>query len=215
MQLYPALRRIIENLDYAAIPQERKKELQELANLLQKEMSTERAVNLNFICTHNSRRSQLCQVWAATAISYFRLEGYQVFSGGTETTAFHPNAVKALEQSGFRISTESDMANPVYTVSFSAEAAPIKCFSKPYHEALPDNRSFVAILTCEDAEANCPFIPEARQRFSLKYEDPKKADGSEQETAVYMERNRQIATELFYLFSKINVHGILEKTQLS
>jgi len=31
-------------------------------------------IHLNFICTHNSRRSQLTQVWAYYAATYFELQ---------------------------------------------------------------------------------------------------------------------------------------------
>ena len=63
-------------------------------------------VNINFICTHNSRRSQLGQVWSFFAANYFNLP-INAFSGGTEVTAFHRNTVKTLTDVGFKFDVES------------------------------------------------------------------------------------------------------------
>lgn len=201
--ILPTVSSFIEGLDVSSIPGERIEPLHELIAYLREKRIKEERVNLNFICTHNSRRSQLCQVWAQTFGYYFGIDRLQAFSGGTEATAFHPNAVRALKDSGFQISKEKKEKNPVYRITFSEQAKPLICFSKLYHQALSEGEPFAAILTCSDAEANCPFIPEAETRFSIKYEDPKKADGTPQELEAYANRNRQIATEMYYVFTRI------------
>ncbi|GHA37677.1 arsenate reductase [Salinimicrobium marinum] len=201
--LLPKVTSYIENIKNSEIPHERIQALQKPISFLQEKLNKDEPIYLNFICTHNSRRSQLCQVWAQTFGYHLGIKNLQAFSGGTEATAFHPNAVRALNDSGFRIIKESGGENPVYLIFFSEESEPLKCYSKIYSEALPHGKIFAAILTCSDAEANCPFIPEAEARFSVKYEDPKKADGTELERQTYSERNGQIASEMLYIFSQL------------
>lgn len=202
MTLFPQLEQYVQDLKFAKIPQERKKQLSPLIAFLKEKLESKEPVHLNFICTHNSRRSQLCQIWAETFSRYFGIEQVKVFSGGTEATAFHPNAVTALRKAGFQITKENEQENPKFNVIFSEDAEPVICFSKKFEEAVSSVNSFVAILTCSDAEANCPFIPEAEARFSIKYEDPKKADGTPAEQDLYSKRNKQIASEMYYLLSQ-------------
>ena|SRR5690554_3765849 len=201
-RLVPEVQAFVEGLELSSIPQERQEVLSKLAAFVQIKMDKNEKINLNFICTHNSRRSQLCQVWAQVAAYYFGIENLQTFSGGTETTAFHPNAVQALAQSGLSISREDHATNPFYHVHYAPEADPLRCFSKVYND--PFNPTpFVAVMTCSDAETHCPFIREAEARFSVKYEDPKKSDSTPLQESVYAERSRQIATEMMYLFSEV------------
>lgn len=215
IRIFPEIQSFVERLEFSKIPRERSQLLRQIADYLLEKKQKGEEIHLNFICTHNSRRSQFSQVWAQTAAAYFRLENMQFHSGGTEVTAFHPNAVQALKDSGFRVDRNDSLENPVYEVSYSRQADSIQCFSKSYHEALPNSESFVAILTCSDAEANCPFIPEAEARFLIAYNDPGEADGTSRQRQIYMERNKQIASEMFYLLSKINLNGVSEETQLS
>ena len=56
-------------------------------------------------------------------------------------------------------------------------------------------------MTCNNADINCPFIPNATERISIKYEDPKVADGTPQQLQKYIERSEQIAREMLYVFS--------------
>lgn len=214
-EIFPEIQSFVERLEFSEISRERSQLLKQVADSLLEKKQNGEDIHLNFICTHNSRRSQLSQVWAETAAAYFRMENIQFYSGGTEVTAFHPNAVRALEESGFQVSRNDPPENPVYQVSYSTQADPISCFSKAYHEAMPHSGSFIAILTCSEAEGNCPFIPEAETRFLVTYEDPKEADGTSREQQTYMMRNQQIASEMFFLFSQINLNGISKETQLS
>lgn len=183
---------------FDTIPKGRKKELEEIANYLKSVAKP----SLNFICTHNSRRSHLSQIWAQIAAYSCKMD-IETYSGGTEATAFHPNAIAALKRAGFEID-RSGGDNPVYSVSFSAESKPIECFSKRYDDAPNPISGFVAIMTCSEADKDCPVVLGASKKIKLVYEDPKVADGTPQEAAKYDERCRQIATEMFYIFSIIN-----------
>ena len=58
-------------------------------------------------------------------------------------------------------------------------------------------------MTCSHADENCPFIPGAEIRIPVRYDDPKAFDGTDLMEAKYLERSKEIATEMLYVFSKI------------
>ena len=159
--------------------------------------------NLLFVCTHNSRRSHLGQVWATVAAHYFGIPRYiRTFSGGTETTAFNPRAVAALRRAGFRIE-DKEGENPHYEVRFGENIESMECYSKRFDDVSIPVDNLVAIMTCSEADQDCPFIPGVDLRIALHYEDPKIADDTPEETARYDERCVQIAQEMFYLMSLV------------
>ncbi|PWG04988.1 low molecular weight phosphatase family protein [Polaribacter aquimarinus] len=176
--------------------------LQNIASKIRDEYVKNSVVNLNFICTHNSRRSQLGQVWSFFAADYFGLN-INSFSGGTEVTAFYRNTVKTLQKTGFSFKiADFSHQNPKYVISFEGSQKSILGFSKRYDH--PDNKNpFIAITTCNNADTNCPFIPEASERFHLPFVDPKFSDGTEQQDEIYLKTNQQIASEIFIIFSEV------------
>lgn len=203
MRLLPGIMDEIRSLATGSSPEDRKDVLQKLTDYIHEKQTAGEKPLLNFICTHNSRRSQLAQVWAQTAAAYYGVE-VDCFSGGVEVTAFNPRAVEALKRAGFQITQKTEGANPVYEVRYALEARPIEAFSKIFDDPINPDRRFAAVMTCSDADENCPFIPGAEKRIALNYEDPKAFDGTPRETEKYDERSRQIATELLYVFAKIN-----------
>lgn len=156
---------------------------------------------LNFICTHNSRRSHLAQVWAQTMAHYFGVTVH-TYSGGTEATAFHPNAVAALERAGFRIS-EGMGENPRYELTFGPDQEPMICFSKTFDDPFNPKENFAAIMTCDEANEACPIVPGSEVKIPLSYVDPKMSDGTDEQEKTYDLRCREIATEMKYVFSSI------------
>jgi protein-tyrosine-phosphatase len=186
------------------IPEERKELLEELARYVADRLASSGNANLVFICTHNSRRSHLAQIWAATAAEYFSVTGVETFSGGTEATAFNPRAVAAVERAGFLVEKEINGANPVYLVRYRQNGPPTKAFSKVYDDRANPNEDFCAVMTCSHADAACPTVLGASKRIAITYDDPKDFDGTEQETEKYDERCRQIAGEMLYVFSRVS-----------
>ena len=193
-----------QKLDLNAVSEERKNALQPLIDYIQLKVSENNLANLNFICTHNSRRSHLSQVWAQTAAHFYNIKNVHCYSGGTEATALFPMAAKTLEQNGFEILTLSEGKNPVYAIKFSENEHPIIGFSKTFDDAFNPQSEFAAIMTCSQADAGCPFIPGAEKRFPVKYDDPKAFDNTPQQAEKYKERSNQIATEMLFVFSKIS-----------
>lgn len=182
--------------------EERKNLLRKIANSIEVVYKLDKIVRLNYICTHNSRRSQLGQIWSYFAADHFDLNIHS-YSGGTEVSAFHKNTVKTLQEVGFIFKIkEFSHQNPVYDISFENATKSTVGFSKIYDN--PTNESpYFAITTCDSADENCPFIPEALKRFHLPYTDPKFSDDTERQQEVYLATNKQIAAELFYLFSEV------------
>ena len=94
------------------LTEDRKDLLLEIIDTIYEEYLDREKINLNFICTHNSRRSQLAQVWSFFAIEYFNLKNMFTYSGGTETTSFHRNTVKCLQKTGKRtFGAKKNLAN--------------------------------------------------------------------------------------------------------
>lgn len=189
--------------DFSSISEERKAQLEKIATYIAKKSAEEKTANLVYICTHNSRRSQMGQVWAQAAANYYNIRNVFSYSGGTEVTAFHKNAANALIRSGFHIERPENKENPIFYVTYDDASFPGMCFSKKYtHEDNPSN-NFLAILTCSEADGACPNIPNADARIATTYEDPKAFDGTELQDAKYDERCKQIAIETLYVFSKV------------
>lgn len=193
----------IEKLDISTIPEDRKIILQELIDFVQTKKDADAIINLNFICTHNSRRSHLSQVWAQTMAYYYNVEKVFSYSGGTEATALFPSAAEALKVSGFQIKKLSDESNPVYAIKISHVLPPVIGFSKTFDDSFNPTTKFAAIMTCNSANEACPLVPGSEKRIPLTFEDPKAFDGTDQQAEKYLERSLQIATELKYVFSKI------------
>ena len=181
------------------LPEERRYELDKIARYIRSELAEDAPARLTFICTHNSRRSHLSQLWASTAATWYGVDGVETYSGGTEATAFNPRAVAALQRAGFAITAPEATANPRYEVRWGPEHSPVEAYSKVYDEAPNPTEDFAAIMTCSAADAACPFIPGAEVRVGIPYEDPKASDGTPAEAATYDARSRQIATEMFYV----------------
>jgi arsenate reductase (thioredoxin) len=197
------LKTYLDNLDLAEITAERQAILQPLVDYIKAKTELQQPINLTFICTHNSRRSHLGQVWAQVAAAYFGVENVHCFSGGTETTACNPRTIAALQRAGLHIVKTTDTDNPTYEISYDEASLPVIAFSKVYDQAPNPSSSFAAIMTCDHAEANCPYIPGAEKRLPIMYIDPKVSDDTPEETATYDARCRQIATEMKWVFGKL------------
>lgn len=202
--LFNKIEKTINSLSIESISEERKETLQALIDFIQIKVNDNQEIRINFICTHNSRRSHLSQVWAQTMAFYFNIKNVFCYSGGTESTALFPMVAETLENSGFEVKTISENINPIYSIKFAENEHPIIGFSKKLDDAFNPKSEFAAIMTCSQADDGCPFIAGAEKRIPITFEDPKAFDNTLQQAEKYNERSLQIATELFYVFSKIN-----------
>jgi len=201
---YPKIKSNLKTLLDIPIDVNRISILNDLVDYLRS--SDNQGIQLIFICTHNSRRSQFAQVWAKIASIYFNAP-IRSFSGGVEITACNERTIASLKRSGFTIvKNNEENENPVYNVSYLDENESIQLFSKMYDDVVNPSKNFAAVMTCSDADTNCPFIPGAEVRIPLNYEDPKEFDNTVEESAKYDERSKQIASEMFYVFSRLNIN---------
>ncbi len=190
-------------LSLPEINSDRKQLLDEFSNFIQEKKNRNEIINLNFICTHNSRRSHLSQIWAQTLADYFNIDNVFCYSGGTEATAMFPKVKETLEKQGFQIEIIGNNVNPIYSVKFSEIKHPVICFSKKYDASFNPPTNFAAIMTCSSADEGCPIIFGAEKRFPIKYDDPKAFDNSDLMDQKYLERSKEIASEMKYVFSKV------------
>ena len=174
--------------------------LDEIVNYIYKTTSKNKIPKLNFICTHNSRRSQFCQFWATFFSNYYNIK-CEVYSGGTVETEVNKSVINNIRDYGFNISFK-ELNNPIYSIKFKDQNLG-KYFSKLYDDFENPRNEFAAIMTCSDADNNCPLIDGAEIKFSLQYEDPKKYDRTKIEKTEYKKTSEKIASEMNYLFYKI------------
>ncbi|MEO9569736.1 MAG: protein-tyrosine-phosphatase [Polaribacter sp.] len=201
--VYQSIKNTISELNSNTISEDRKKVLQQLVDYIQEKVVAKKEVKINFICTHNSRRSHLSQIWAQTIANYLGFKNVVTYSGGTEATAMFPKVPETLTNQGFKIQIIFEGTNPVYAIKFHDNSHPIIGFSKKYDDEFNPSSEFVAVLTCSSADVGCPFIAGAEKRIPITYEDPKLFDGTNQQAEKYQERSLQIATEMLYIFSEI------------
>lgn len=201
--MLPKIENLIKKLNPNSITSERKIVLQPLVDFIKEKTINDQETRINFICTHNSRRSHLSQVWAQTMANYYGIKNVNCYSGGTEATALFPMVAETLKNQGFQIQKLSDTSNPVYAFKFSENEHPVIGFSKSYEDSFNPTSQFAAVMTCSQADGGCPFIAGAEKRVPITFEDPKAFDNTPQQAEKYAERSIQIATELFYVFSQI------------
>lgn len=202
--MHPELQQIIRDLTPDSVSVERQQVLQPLIEYIQAKVIGNQPIRLNFICTHNSRRSHLSQVWAQTMGSHFGIQNLSCYSGGTEATALFPKVAETLIQQGFSIQHISEGSNPVYAIKYCPNEPAIIGFSKCFDDDFNPQSDFAAIMTCSSADEGCPFIAGAEKRLPIRYEDPKAFDNTPLMDAKYAERSIEIATEMKYVFSNIN-----------
>lgn len=194
---------VIESLELATISKERQATLKTLIDYIQHKIKENESIRLNFICTHNSRRSHLSQIWAQTLAAYYNINNVFCYSGGTEATAMFLKVAETLKSQGFNVFKLSEGDNPVYSIKFSDNEPAIIGFSKTFDDAFNPASQFAAIMTCSSADEGCPIVLGCDKRIAITYEDPKKSDGTPQQTETYLKRSLQIATEMKFVFSSL------------
>lgn len=194
---------IINGFQKNKISEERKQVLQPLIDYIREKRTHKEKIRLNFICTHNSRRSHLSQIWAQTMAHYFKMDNVECFSGGTEATAMFPKVAETLAKQGFEITKLSENQNPVYAIKFDKDEMPVVGFSKKYDDPFNPESGFCAVMTCSSADQGCPFIAGADKRIPVRYEDPKMYDGNAEMDEKYLQKSLEIGQEMFYVFSKV------------
>lgn len=201
--LFETISNTIKTLEITKITEERKATLKPLIEYLNAKIKANKAIRLNFICTHNSRRSHLSQIWAQTMAAHYNIANVSCYSGGTEATAMFPKVGETLIKQGFKIGKLSQEENPVYSIKFSENEPAVIAFSKQFSNAFNPASEFAAIMTCSSADKGCPLVIGCDKRIPITYEDPKKSDGTPQQDETYFNRSLEIATEMKFVFSSL------------
>lgn len=186
----------------SSVPEERRLILQKLVDHIAIQRTCCERADLIFICTQNSRRSHLAHIWASVAAAFHGVKDVHLWSGGTEVTEMNVRVVESLKRSGLDISSDGDR-NPHYKIQNPFGSESIVCFSKRWDDPSNPQEDFAAVMVCSEAEAACPFIPNALLRVALPYNDPKESDGTDDESSAYDRRSEQIAEEMFWLFKQL------------
>jgi hypothetical protein len=205
-EFYPKLSTYCDKLsdEFIQIPEERKAELKDIANFIVEQRKEHKPTNLLFVCTSNSRRSHMAQVWSQIASYYYNIDSVYTFSGGTEQTRVNINAIDALNRAGIEIYSNNMGDNTLRYVRVGNKINPWVIFSKKYTDATNPKNNFAAVMVCSEADKACPFVEGAELRIGLPYQDPKEFDNSLLKEAKYDERCRQIAREMFYIMDFVS-----------
>lgn len=195
--IFAKITHLIEGLDTKNITEERKSTLDKIITILN---SNSGLTNIQFICTHNSRRSFFAQVWAQVLAEYYGRQNIQSYSGGTEETAIYPEVLNALKNQGFLIESLQNSSNPIHVVKYSPIAHPILGFSKKTEAFFNPSSDFLAVMVCSSADTQCPLLSGSFGRVSLPFTDPKCMDNTPKQAKAYMDKSLEIATELKYVF---------------
>ena len=190
-------------LESQMISDSRKGVLAPLVSYIQSKVDSKSPIRINFICTHNSRRSHLTQIWMQVAASYYGIANVTCYSGGTEQTAMYPMVATVLKQQGLDVFKIAEAENPIYAIKYGDNEVPIIGFSKKYDAAFNPSGDFAAVMTCSQADGGCPFIAGAERRIPITFEDPKAFDGTANQQSGYFNRSIEIASEMFYILSQI------------
>lgn len=210
--LLPELKRYVSEVvsDLGSVSAERREVLDKIAADVTRRLEAGKRADMTFICTHNSRRSHMSQIWAATAAYYYGLDGVHTFSGGTQATACNCRTVAAMRRVGFDIKDATTGENPIYLVQYAADRPVIRAYSKLYNADANPRRDFIALMTCSVADKSCPVVKGAVSRYAIHYVDPRLCDDTPTETTAYNERCREIAREMFYIMAEVrkNLDGM-------
>ncbi|MEK5419429.1 arsenate reductase (thioredoxin) [Paenibacillus odorifer] len=124
-----------------------------------------------FLCTGNSCRSQMAEGWAKQYLG----KEWSVYSAGIEAHGLNPKAVQAMSEVGIDISGQtSDII-----------------------DANLLNNADLVITLCGDAADKCPMTPPKVKREHWGFDDPAKAQGSDEEKwAVFQHVRDQIGERI-------------------
>jgi len=184
------------------ISKERKSDLDQIASTIKSHLKEEATLDIIVVCTHNSRRSQLGESWINVLSKHFGYQNIRAYSGGMEGTAFNYRMVNAMKSGGFDIVEKESGVNPKYGFADS-ENSDHMMFSKIYDHPMNPQKGYMALMVCDHADENCPVVIGMKYRIPLRYKDPKEFDDTDQESAAYVGKVKEIGREMIYLFQRL------------
>ena len=116
------------------------------------------------LCTGNSARSQM----AEGLLKSIGGSGYEVFSAGTHPSVVNPLAIEVMRELGIDIADHR---------------------SKSVDEFAEEEFDYI-ITVCDRANENCPVFPGHAKRIHWSFDDPAKAEGTDDERSFVFRRVR-------------------------
>lgn len=199
--IYNNLIPFIETLEksFNLISIERQATLKQLSSAIKESKAKFGFAKIIVVCTHNSRRSQLAQLWLKTAAFYYNKTQIFTFSGGTEATAFNDRMVDSIKRAGFSVHQLDNSTNPKYYIPLSNQDNSLDIlYSKKISENYNPQQDYIAVMVCTEADENCPYLPLAEKRISIPYTDPKAFDDTDLESIKYDEKVKEIGREMLF-----------------
>ena len=96
------------------ISSDREIALKAVAKAIYQDVKSSGKAQVIFICTHNSRRSQLAELMLSHLLRLNNISHIYCYSGGTEATAFNHRMVKAVIDFGIPLLKYGPDSNPLY-----------------------------------------------------------------------------------------------------
>lgn len=121
-------------------------------------------MNILFLCTGNSCRSQMAEGFARLAAG----DGMTVQSAGIEAHGKNPRAIAAMAELGIDISEQE---------------------STRLDDAMLEQADMV-VTVCGHADEHCPVLPSGTRRVHWPLDDPARATGTEDEITAEFRRIR-------------------------
>lgn len=126
-------------------------------------------VSVLFLCTGNSARSQMAEGF----LRHFAGDRFEACSAGLDPAPIHPMTVRVMRERGIDISSQR---------------------SKDLKEYLGRKSFRYVIIVCEQANRSCPRLwPGVTERLLRPFDDPAKAEGSEEER---LDKFRQVRDQV-------------------
>ena len=116
-------------------------------------------LNLLFLCTGNSCRSQMAEGWARILAEQFGSNWLSVESAGIESHGKNPRAIKVMAEAGVDISAQES--------------------TRLTDEML--ERADIVVTVCGHADEHCPALSPNIEKIHWPLDDPAKATGKEEE----------------------------------
>ncbi|MEW6573651.1 MAG: arsenate reductase ArsC [Bacillota bacterium] len=126
----------------------------------------EKPLQVLFLCTQNSCRSQMAEGWAR----HLKAGVLEPYSAGTAPTAVHPLAVRVMAEAG---------------VDISGQRA-------KHVDELRDIEFDLAVTLCDSAQESCPVPPRAKRVIHRGFPDPARAEGAAEDVLAAFRRVRDL-----------------------
>ena len=203
--LYPILNEYVRDFpqEFRKIPEERRYRLNEIVYFLEDQHKHKAPWQITFISTNEASISQMAQAWSKAASYYFGFVNFESYSGGLKPERISTETIISLEKAGFIVYKSDVNDMEVYRIKYSYNLEPVVAFPKKIDHRKNPGDNFAAVIVDENADLNITNVKGTYNRLFLRYDDPIGFKGSEMEEDRFNQTCKQIAVEMFYVFSQL------------